>query len=239
MPHVKISWKDHIYEYTELFNHVEIIEISGVYPPCLDSEIRGTQGWKVFFSEFEASWVGWVAAGQNSEHCCLVGLHGRIYDITDFMHSHPGSPETLMDNAGADATEFFEDVGHSSLARDLMKTLDSVGPTSSERVLASTAQRLSQERIAVKREADAIGSMSTTTSRVRVFVCKDCEKTFEPADATDADGSGGNEIDAGRACTHATGTLRLFYSPIREEWGGFYSCCRKHLSLLSSLERSG
>ncbi|CAN0382975.1 unnamed protein product, partial [Laminaria digitata] len=87
-------------------------------------------GWKAFFFEFETSWLEWVAAGQNSESACLVGLHGRLYDLTQFMHRHPGSPETLMDNAGADATELFEDVGHSFDARDLMKTLDSVAPRS-------------------------------------------------------------------------------------------------------------
>ncbi|CAN0112146.1 unnamed protein product, partial [Ectocarpus fasciculatus] len=81
------------------------------------------QGWREFFFEFEATWLEWLAAGQNLESSCLVGVHGRLYDITDFMHRHPGSPETLMENAGADASEFFEDVGHSLDARGLMKSL--------------------------------------------------------------------------------------------------------------------
>ncbi|CAN0556432.1 unnamed protein product, partial [Ectocarpus sp. 8 AP-2014] len=76
-----------------------------------------------FFFEFEATWLEWLAAGQNFESSCLVGVHGRLYDITDFMYRHPGSPETLMENAGADASEFFEDVGHSLDARGLMKSL--------------------------------------------------------------------------------------------------------------------
>lgn len=34
---------------------------------------------------------------------------------------HPGGEEVLMEQAGKDATESFEDVGHSTDARDLMK----------------------------------------------------------------------------------------------------------------------
>jgi cytochrome b involved in lipid metabolism len=34
---------------------------------------------------------------------------------------HPGGEEVMLEQAGKDATENFEDVGHSSDARDLMK----------------------------------------------------------------------------------------------------------------------
>lgn len=34
---------------------------------------------------------------------------------------HPGGEEVLLEQAGKDATEAFEDVGHSTDARDLMK----------------------------------------------------------------------------------------------------------------------
>lgn len=35
---------------------------------------------------------------------CLLGLHGAVYDVTNFLKEHPGSKETLLDNAGGDAT---------------------------------------------------------------------------------------------------------------------------------------
>ena len=295
------------------------------------------QGWKNFFFEFEASWLEWIAAGQNFESSCLVGLHGRLYDLTQFMHGHPGSPETLMDNAGADATEFFEDVGHSFDARGLMKSLDSVAPRSGTTtalpatlqvsgtsngngggvgggggesggmcILSSTAQRLRKGRALARRDGVAARVATTAaavaaaagaeTSRARAavasaagaeaggatgvgaiaevarvagalaarartmraktpvagagataeaeaaatqhaphhapqhapeeFLCEDCEGAFEP---TDLDGDGMAGRDRRRVCLHTCGTMKVFYSPVRAEWAGFYSCCRKHV----------
>nr|NP_724575.1 cytochrome b5, isoform A [Drosophila melanogaster]AAG22305.2 cytochrome b5, isoform A [Drosophila melanogaster] len=37
------------------------------------------------------------------------------------IKSHPGGEEVLIEQAGKDATENFEDVGHSNDARDMMK----------------------------------------------------------------------------------------------------------------------
>lgn len=36
-----------------------------------------------------------------------------------FSHQHPGGEEVLREQAGGDATESFEDVGHSSDAREM------------------------------------------------------------------------------------------------------------------------
>lgn len=47
-----------------------------------------------------------------------------IDDLIDFIIlnlKHPGGEEVLLEQAGKDATESFEDVGHSTDARDLMK----------------------------------------------------------------------------------------------------------------------
>lgn len=42
-------------------------------------------------------------------------------NILDVFLQHPGGEEVLMEQAGKDATESFEDVGHSTDARELMK----------------------------------------------------------------------------------------------------------------------
>jgi len=42
-------------------------------------------------------------------------------DVTSFVEEHPGGEEVLREQAGGYATEAFEDVGHSSDARELMK----------------------------------------------------------------------------------------------------------------------
>lgn len=39
-----------------------------------------------------------------------------------FFKQHPGGEEVLREQAGGDATENFEDVGHSTDARELSKT---------------------------------------------------------------------------------------------------------------------
>ena len=50
-----------------------------------------------------------------------MSIHGKVYDITKYLEDHPGGEEVLLDRAGADATEDFEDVGHSQQARDTLK----------------------------------------------------------------------------------------------------------------------
>lgn len=49
-------------------------------------------------------------------------IDNKVYDITQFLDEHPGGEEVLLDQAGGDGTEPFEDVGHSSDAREMMKT---------------------------------------------------------------------------------------------------------------------
>ncbi|XP_036897284.1 cytochrome b5 type B [Sturnira hondurensis] len=61
-----------------------------------------------------------VAQRNTSKETWLV-IHGRVYDITRFLNEHPGGEEVLLEQAGADASESFEDVGHSSDAREMLK----------------------------------------------------------------------------------------------------------------------
>ncbi|KAI1904186.1 hypothetical protein AGOR_G00003090 [Albula goreensis] len=48
-------------------------------------------------------------------------IHDKVYDITSFLEEHPGGEEVLLEQAGADATESFEDVGHSTDAREMLQ----------------------------------------------------------------------------------------------------------------------
>jgi len=47
-------------------------------------------------------------------------VHGKVYNVTKFMDEHPGGDEVLLAEGGQDATEAFEDVGHSDEARALL-----------------------------------------------------------------------------------------------------------------------
>ncbi|KAL0580534.1 hypothetical protein V5O48_001521 [Marasmius crinis-equi] len=45
----------------------------------------------------------------------------QVYNVSDFIDEHPGGDEVILAEAGAhDATEAFEDVGHSDEARALL-----------------------------------------------------------------------------------------------------------------------
>ncbi|XP_056614913.1 cytochrome b5 [Triplophysa dalaica] len=48
-------------------------------------------------------------------------IHEKVYDVTTFMEEHPGGEEVLLEQAGTDATESFEDVGHSTDAREMLQ----------------------------------------------------------------------------------------------------------------------
>jgi cytochrome b involved in lipid metabolism len=52
-----------------------------------------------------------------------VLVSSKVYDATKFLDEHPGGDEVILAEAGKDATEAFEDVGHSDEARDVLKTL--------------------------------------------------------------------------------------------------------------------
>ncbi|KAF9498754.1 cytochrome b5 [Pleurotus eryngii] len=52
-----------------------------------------------------------------------VLIHGNVYDVTKFLDEHPGGDEVILAEAGQDATEAFEDVGHSDEARALLPGL--------------------------------------------------------------------------------------------------------------------
>jgi len=59
-----------------------------------------------------------VKEHNNSGSAWLI-LDDRVYDITKFLDEHPGGEEVLLEQAGEDGTEAFEDVGHSSDARQM------------------------------------------------------------------------------------------------------------------------
>jgi len=59
-----------------------------------------------------------IARGENKSIWTVI--HDKVYDITKFLDEHPGGEEILIENAGIDSSEAFEDVGHSSDAREML-----------------------------------------------------------------------------------------------------------------------
>ncbi|RAH40564.1 putative cytochrome b5 reductase [Aspergillus brunneoviolaceus CBS 621.78] len=61
-------------------------------------------------------------AGHKSKDDLWIAIRGKVYNVTDYVRDHPGGAEVLMDVAGLDATEAYEDVGHSEDADEILET---------------------------------------------------------------------------------------------------------------------
>lgn len=70
-------------------------------------------------------WIVVHNKGRTTLFSVLVNLNISnaipVYDISNYLEDHPGGGEILVEVAGTDATESFEEVGHSDEARELLK----------------------------------------------------------------------------------------------------------------------
>jgi L-lactate dehydrogenase (cytochrome) len=46
----------------------------------------------------------------NSKDSCWVIIHGKAYDVTEFLPEHPGGPKIILKYAGKDASEEFDPI---------------------------------------------------------------------------------------------------------------------------------
>ncbi|KAF2149401.1 cytochrome b5 [Myriangium duriaei CBS 260.36] len=60
-------------------------------------------------------------AEHNTKKDLYLVVHDKVYDCSSFVDEHPGGEEVMLDVGGQDATEAFEDVGHSDEAREILK----------------------------------------------------------------------------------------------------------------------
>ncbi|CAK9799153.1 Cytochrome b5 [Anthophora quadrimaculata] len=61
-----------------------------------------------------------VAWHDTVDNCWIV-IHDFVYDCTDFLSSHPGGSDVILEYAGRDATLAFIGTGHSSMARQSLE----------------------------------------------------------------------------------------------------------------------
>lgn len=61
-----------------------------------------------------------VSQHNNGKDCWLI-IDGKVYDVTNYLEEHPGGDEVLLSATGKDATDDFEDAGHSNTARETME----------------------------------------------------------------------------------------------------------------------
>ncbi|XP_073013631.1 cytochrome b5-like [Typha latifolia] len=63
--------------------------------------------------------LGEVSKHNTPKDCWLI-INGKVFDVTKFLEDHPGGDDVLLSSTGKDATDDFEDVGHSNTARAMM-----------------------------------------------------------------------------------------------------------------------
>ncbi|CAA0833051.1 Cytochrome b5 isoform A [Striga hermonthica] len=61
------------------------------------------------------------ASQHNTSEDCWIVIDGKVYDVSSYLDEHPGGDDVLLRATGKDATEEFEDAGHSKTARDQME----------------------------------------------------------------------------------------------------------------------
>ncbi|QSZ30929.1 hypothetical protein DSL72_000488 [Monilinia vaccinii-corymbosi] len=57
-----------------------------------------------------AKLTGQEVAEHSSRDSCWVIVHGKAYDVTEFLPEHPGGPKIILKYAGKDATEEYEPI---------------------------------------------------------------------------------------------------------------------------------
>ncbi|KAG0189300.1 hypothetical protein DFQ28_003592 [Apophysomyces sp. BC1034] len=60
-------------------------------------------------------------AKHNTKDDLWMVIHNKVYNCTEFVQEHPGGEEAIYDEAGNDASEPFEDIGHSDEAREMLE----------------------------------------------------------------------------------------------------------------------
>lgn len=50
-----------------------------------------------------------VAEHASPESCWII-VHGRVYDVTEFLPEHPGGSKIILKYAGKDATEAYDPI---------------------------------------------------------------------------------------------------------------------------------
>ena len=61
-----------------------------------------------------------IAEWDNKSETVFI-IDNIVYNVTKFLDEHPGGHEVLVHASGKDASEDFDDVGHSFDAKELMK----------------------------------------------------------------------------------------------------------------------
>ncbi|KAB1994348.1 hypothetical protein ES319_D13G093300v1 [Gossypium barbadense] len=82
------------------------------------------------------------ASQHNTKDDCWIVIDGKVYDVTSYLDEHPGGDDVVLESTGKDATDDFEDAGHSKSAKELLQSfcigeLDTASPIIPELEISS------------------------------------------------------------------------------------------------------
>ena len=96
---------------------------------------------------------------RNNAKDAVVIIDNVVYDLTGFLDEHPGGHEVLLAAAGRDASEDFDDVGHSLDAKELMHKFV-IGELVEEEKVQHQKQEVKWEQQASAQQDDASAGLS-------------------------------------------------------------------------------
>ncbi|XP_047322626.1 cytochrome b5 [Impatiens glandulifera] len=87
-------------------------------------------------------------AQHNSKEDCWIVIDGKVYEVSSYLDEHPGGDEVILQATGKDATDEFEDAGHSEEAREQLEAfcigeLDQTAPAIPEMKIVSKKKQSS------------------------------------------------------------------------------------------------
>jgi isopentenyl diphosphate isomerase/L-lactate dehydrogenase-like FMN-dependent dehydrogenase/predicted heme/steroid binding protein len=84
-------------------------------------------------------------AQHNSVESCWVILYGTVYDVTDFLPSHPGGSKIILSLAGKDATEEYDPVHPPGTLEQNLKPEDKLGRINPDSIVKTQAPANKQD----------------------------------------------------------------------------------------------
>lgn len=84
-----------------------------------DQMLKRAGSWLRLCVVWETQWQDWLCAGLCTTEKSLLAFDDRIFDVTTFLPHHPGSSETLAEHCGAEVSDIYAEIGHSTEAHAL------------------------------------------------------------------------------------------------------------------------
>ncbi|CAL5354958.1 unnamed protein product [Camellia sinensis] len=93
------------------------VVIDGKSKECKEEREDGKSKIEIEAEENYAHQVKYPCPFQQQQRRTLL-----VYDVSTYLDEHPGGDDVMVAATGKDATDEFEDAGHSKSARELMET---------------------------------------------------------------------------------------------------------------------